>query len=152
MTLTTDELTTLIADLLVAAHQIRTRGWTVGDYWNPDTGNVCPLGAVAAAIHHRLPIVTDCYRRAGRRFSFLALDPTELERFRRVEKAANDYVYRHQLIPGIELNEHTVLGLVDWNDQVCRSGEQAAQLFEAVAAELAARSDATTLVQAGDQS
>jgi hypothetical protein len=152
MTMTTDELTTLIADLRATAHEIRTRGWTTGDYWNPDTGNVCPLGAVAAAIHHRLPIVTDCYRRAGRRFSFSALNPAEHERFRRVEKAANDYVYRHQLIPGIELNEHTVLGLVDWNDGVCQSGEQAAQLFEDVAAELAARSDATTLVQAGDRS
>jgi len=120
----------IAADLRAAAVWVR-RGWTTGVMCNPTTGAVCLVGGIAAGVYGALPVRdgVDPY------FSSSLLTAGQRDRWEAAEDAVTRYLARNDYLDQLNV----VAGeATDWNDLLCESGEQAAQILEATAADLEA--------------
>jgi hypothetical protein len=127
------------ADLRNAAEAIRRHGWGRGQFWSRDNGCLCLVGAIATAVYGRVPVVPGVAAKPMWMPSRLLL-PSQKDRAKAAETAVTRYIRRHNLLDGdpdeIDINRN--YDAVDWNDEECSNGEQAARLMETIADELAA--------------
>lgn len=118
-----------VADLRAGAVWVR-KGWCTGVMCNPATGAVCQIGGIAAGIFGQLPLVGI----ADPVFTDSLLTAAQYNRWAAAEDAVTDYLARSDMLDAAHVPP--VVGATDWNDMVCQSGEQAAQILEATAADL----------------
>jgi hypothetical protein len=122
----------IVADLRAAAPWVR-RGWTTGTYHKD--GKVCLTAAIVAGVRGRPPVTA-----TGQWLPSL-ISSDQRTRCQAADDAVVGYLAERGLLDEMAAltYEPTAVTLVDWNDQQCRDGEHAAELLEAVAAELEAK-------------
>lgn len=141
MTTATITPETIIADIYAAIERLRLHGWGQGQFWDPDTGRLCLVGAFVTGIYGAVPAVPGIADKPMWKPSQLLTDDQKA-RAKAAENAATGYIRRQGLLNDVANapEQDRDYDTVDWNDHNCGSVDGAIALLLAVIGDLAVTS------------